>query len=166
MAHTESCPQNPQWHPVMPHITDPELAPAVDTPHPAQEWGAAVATPPPHKAGFFQEHRFAIIVGVIVVLIVVFITFMYLTRRSDKKKAGEAVSPPTSTKPEEVNLEELNRLRAMRQQARTASKTAPAAAAPAAAGHRSPYCTHPSPCRWICSLAPLDKGSFRAKQFK
>jgi hypothetical protein len=43
---------------------------------------------------------------------------------------------------------------------------APAAAAPAAAGNRSPDCTHPSPCRWICSVAPLDKGSFRAKQFK
>ena len=31
MAHAESCPQNPQWHPVMPHITDPELAPTGDS---------------------------------------------------------------------------------------------------------------------------------------
>ena len=142
MAHAESCPQNPQWHPVMPHITDPELAPTGDALRPAQEWGGTAAVaPPPHKGSFFQEHRVAIIVGAIILLIVVFVIFMYFTRRSDKKKDKEAADPPASSKPEEVNLEELNRLRAMRQQARAAKPggaapavaTAPAEAPPAAA---------------------------------
>jgi len=127
--------QDPQWHPVLPQITDPDLA----IPSAARSGSRAgpvhvrqdeeMDTAPSRKGGFFHEHRFAIIVSIIILLIVIVVLFMYLTRRGDKKKAdrGDTSGPAPGAGPEEVNLEELNRLRAIRRQARTAG-TAPAAA--------------------------------------
>ncbi|NBV25672.1 MAG: hypothetical protein EBS05_27685, partial [Proteobacteria bacterium] len=120
--------QDPQWHPVLPQITDPDLA----IPSAARSGSRAgpvhvqqdeeMDTAPSRKGGFFHEHRFAIIVSIIILLIVIVILFMYLTRRGDKKKAdrGDTSGPAPGAGPEEVNLEELNRLRAIRRQARTA----------------------------------------------
>jgi hypothetical protein len=137
--------QDPQWHPVLPQITDPDLA----IPSAAKSGSRAspvhvrqdeeMDTVPSRKGGFFHEHRFAIIVSIIILLIVIVVLFMYLTRRGDKKKAdrGDTSGPAPGAGPEEVNLEELNRLRAIRRQARTASAAATGTASAAATGTAS-----------------------------
>jgi hypothetical protein len=133
--------QDPQWHPVLPQITDPDLA----IPSAARSGSRAgpvhvqqdeeMDTAPSRKGGFFHEHRFAIIVSIIILLIVIVILFMYLTRRGGKKKAdrGDTSGQAPGAGPEEVNLEELNRLRAIRRQARTAGTAASATAGTATA---------------------------------
>ena len=145
--------QDPQWHPVLPQITDPDLA----IPSAAKSGSRAspvhvrqdeeMDTVPSRKGGFFHEHRFAIIVSIIILLIVIVVLFMYLTRRGDKKKAdrGDTSGPAPGAGPEEVNLEELNRLRAIRRQARTASAaaTGTASAAAPAAGSAAPAQARP-----------------------
>jgi hypothetical protein len=151
--------QDPQWHPVLPQITDPDLA------IPSVARGGSRASPvhvrqdeemdtvPSRKGGFFHEHRFAIIVSIIILLIVIVVLFMYLTRRGGKKKAdrGDTSGPAPGAGPEEVNLEELNRLRAIRRQARTAGTAAPAVTA--AAGSAAPAQARPQAAA-VATTAP------------
>jgi hypothetical protein len=115
------------WHPVRPEITDPDLAPPLIR-HPAAGAIGPAAGPaglpesgsPSGKGGFFKEHKFAIIIAVIVLLVVVVVLFMYMTKRGDKKKKPSDDGDPTppGSGPEDVNMEELARLRDMRRQTR------------------------------------------------
>ena len=122
MAHAQD-----DWHPVRPKITDPDLDPGEST--------ASMAPPGPHnprpapggaKPSFFAEHKFALIVAAVIFLIIVVAVYVYLTRQGGKKKKQEALpamgagppgagGPPT---PEDLNQEELARLREMRRRAR------------------------------------------------
>jgi cytoskeletal protein RodZ len=107
-----------QWHPVMPQITDPDLAmPAVTATAAAPSKPAPVTqTTVVEKQSFFQVHKFAIIITVIIVLIALVILYMWFTRKTEPTKA--TTSAPAAPPPD-INLEELNRLRALRRQIKT-----------------------------------------------
>lgn len=128
--------QSETWHPVTPQITDPDLAP------PAQEPGrvAELEAPPAPSRSFFQEHKFALIVSAIIVVIVIVVVYVYITRRGDKKKkaaeGGAPTGPPPGPSAEDVNLEELARLREERRAARAMGA---AHGPPPAAATQGPY---------------------------
>lgn len=107
-----------QWHPVMPQITDPDLAmPAVTATAAAAPMPAPVTqTAAVQKQSFFQAHKFAIIITIIIVLIALVILYMWFTRKTEPTKA--TTSAPAAPPPD-INLEELNRLRALRRQIKT-----------------------------------------------
>ena len=130
MATTET------WHPVRPQITDPDLAPPANFAPLAPAFSNDCLVDEPQQRGFYQNHKFAIIVSVVILLIVIVVLFMYLTRKEKKKTAAAAEDGdiPPQPGPEDVNLDELNRLRDMRRQAReqrVAPATLPQRPAPA-----------------------------------
>jgi hypothetical protein len=147
------------YFPVTPSVTDPDAQIAAGgnvrrggspdsreldyaQPHGYPHSGDHGAPPQPSK-GFFQEHRFAIIVAIIVLGIIIVVLYMYLTRKGDKKKKAlreEEAEPPNGTQLERmfygrgsppgnapagaeggsegVDLEELSRLRELRRKAK------------------------------------------------
>jgi hypothetical protein len=53
-----------QWHPVLPQITDPDLAPVVCSSTPQNVINTVV-----QKSNFLKDHKFTIIISIIVFLI-------------------------------------------------------------------------------------------------
>jgi hypothetical protein len=122
------------WHPVAPRITDPALKrpEPVGEQHgpaegglPAQIQGQVAAggqiAPPGDNTGkgFFAQNKLAIILSVVVLLIFIVILYVYLTRRgenkksaADKDKSDQGGGQATETV---VDMNEVNRLRALRQ---------------------------------------------------
>jgi cytoskeletal protein RodZ len=116
---------NPEYHQVLPIITDPELAPPV-----VPMCGGLPVIDVQSSGGFFKNHKFAIIIAIIVLLIVIVVIFMMYSRRSQKSKDKKTTednkdSPPTESvqnpvkTSEEINMIELNRLRSMRKLQKT-----------------------------------------------
>lgn len=121
------------WHPVTPQIDDPDLAPPpAATPAGAEPHYAGVAPPPAEQGSWFSEHKVTIIISVVILIILIVVIYVYLTRRggrSKKKNAndGEAADEPAgggggppeaAGVPNNVDLDELQRLRMSRQLAR------------------------------------------------
>ena len=132
------------WHPVLPEISDPDLAPppgAKTLAAGAAGVAAAAAAAAATGDGFFYTHRFAIIIAIIILIVVLVVLYMYLTRQSSKKVGPDAdadtgarpdpgaSSEPRQPTPEEINLAELKRLRDMRRQAKGGAGEAPVAVA-------------------------------------
>jgi hypothetical protein len=107
---------------------------------PANDHAGEQQPPRQPPKGFFQEHKFAIIVAAIVLLIIVVVLYMYLTRKSDKRRKNNAMreeadppngamfygrgaspAPPSGPPSEEVDLEELRRLKEARRKSRAAA---------------------------------------------
>ncbi|GFR87943.1 hypothetical protein ElyMa_002505200, partial [Elysia marginata] len=113
-AHTQT------WHPVTPQIADPDLVP----PQASTEgiWGvSAEPAPPVSGEGLFaRHHRFTLVALVVVLIICIVVVYVYLTRRGGNKKksraSGREALQGVSHSEEMMDLDELNRLRAMRQQ--------------------------------------------------
>lgn len=102
--------EDQQWHPVLPQITDPDLAPVVCS-TPQNIINTAV-----QKGNFLKDHKFTIIISIIVFLIVIVALYMYFTRRNKKKLENTPAKVAPGNGPEDINLEELNNLRSMRKQ--------------------------------------------------
>ena len=102
--------EDQQWHPVLPQITDPDLAPVVCS-TPQNIINTAV-----QKGNFLKDHKFTIIISIIVFLIVIVALYMYFTRRNKKKLENTPAKVVPGNGPEDINLEELNNLRSMRKQ--------------------------------------------------
>jgi hypothetical protein len=100
-----------QWHPVLPQITDPDLAPVVCSSTPQNVINTVV-----QKSNFLKDHKFTIIISIIVFLIVIVALYMYFTRRNKKKLENTPAKVAPGNGPEDINLEELNNLRSMRKQ--------------------------------------------------
>lgn len=154
----------PTWHEVVPKIIDPDLAPPQGAgprrggpahQHANAPGGGPQGYPPgyppgaypaygahgPEKArGFFQEHKFAIIVAVVVLAVVLVVLYLYLSqkgKRGDKGSkgrppgnqtfgAGDGGDGPGGVNPEEerINNAELQKAIMMRQAARAAQQRA------------------------------------------
>jgi hypothetical protein len=125
------------WHPVTPHIDDPDLAPYPER-DPYEGFAGGFGGPrgdprggsgPPPKGGkgsFFAQHRFALLVAGVVLVVLAVVLYVYLSRRGGDPQgktkgrgAKEAHPEDLGTTPAGgVDLEELSRLRAVRRQAR------------------------------------------------
>ena len=74
------------WHPVTPHITDPDLITVSDgqcAPGTPGASGLAGQAAGPLAPSFFEAHRVAVIVAIVIFLVVVVMIYMYFTRSSD-----------------------------------------------------------------------------------
>jgi FtsZ-interacting cell division protein ZipA len=96
---------------VLPQITDPDLAPVVCSSTPQNVINTVV-----QKSNFLKDHKFTIIISIIVFLIVIVALYMYFTRRNKKKLENTPAKVAPGNGPEDINLEELNNLRSMRKQ--------------------------------------------------
>ncbi len=147
------------WHAVVPKIVDPELAPPGGrhgglpphhSPHgaPAPHISGAPGLVPapgltgvpvyggygPEKPrGFFQEHKFAIIVAVIVFVVVLVVLYLYLSQKGKRADKGAKGRPqgsfgagdggdggPGASEEERINNAEMQKAFMMRQAARMA----------------------------------------------
>ncbi len=159
------------WHEVVPKIVDPELAPQnvrgvppgfayQHTPRgaPGQQNGgmpghlsgyppgaypAYGGNGPEKPRGFFQEHKFAIIVAVVVLAVVLVVLYLYLSQKGKRGDKGTKGRPPPGSPPgsfgagagdggdgpgaseeERINNAELQKAFMMRQAARAAQQRA------------------------------------------
>lgn len=151
------------WHEVVPKIVDPDLAPqgvglrrGLAPQHnlhgaaPGQQGGFGPQGQPPgyppyggfgpeKPRGFFQEHKFAIIVAVVVLAVVLVVLYLYLSqkgKRSDKGAkgrpppggfgagAGDGGDGPGASEEEKINSAEMQKAFMMRQAARAAQQRA------------------------------------------
>jgi len=107
-------------HPVRPHIADPDMAPSA-APEQASalpQWNLAAPPPPPQggesEVGFFSKYKFALILSVVILITIIVIMYVYLTRRGPKTKKAEP-GPPGGESPEvNIDMDEVNRMRALR----------------------------------------------------
>ena len=118
-----------EWQPVLPQITDPDLAPVAQ-----HSSGHANGQPDGHsdndpgfdpKTSFFKKHKFTIIIAVIVLIIVVVVVYVYITRRNKKSAEHMEAVPGApiagSSTPANINKEEVEKLREMRRAQRARS---------------------------------------------
>ena len=118
-----------EWQPVLPQITDPDLAPVAQ-----HSSGQANGQPDGHsdndpgfdpKTSFFKKHKFTIIIAVIVLIIVVVVVYVYITRRNKKSAEHMEAIPGApiagSSTPANINKEEVEKLREMRRAQRARS---------------------------------------------
>jgi hypothetical protein len=145
------------WHEVVPKIVDPDLVPRRGGPAdprtasaPGQQNGFGPqgyppgAYPPEKPRGFFQEHKFAIIVAVVVLAVVLVVLYLYLSqkgRRGDKGTksrlpgsppgfgaaagdGGDGKDGPGTPEEERINAAEMQKALMMRQAARAAQQRA------------------------------------------
>jgi hypothetical protein len=143
------------WQPVLPRITDPDMAPEEEfmvenAKATSAEFGANSAksmvaagalTSGSYMMNFFTQHKFKIIVAVVILLIALIILYMYITskKKTDGGQPADLSAAPMGGKPppnkavggaagavggagtgksSDPSLEELNRVKEMRRQAK------------------------------------------------
>jgi len=99
------------WHPVTPHITDPDLAPIANIKQ------STLATANVGGPNFFQEHKLAIIVAVIVCITIAVLIYMYVGKREKTTVSATQKKQPAAPD-QNVNMSELQQLYEMRKHAK------------------------------------------------
>lgn len=134
---------SPEWQPVIPKVTDPELVAqyGVQMPPPPQ------MQPPPYETktttkSIFNEYKFIIIAVVIVLIILIVVGYLYYKDKDkpaapsepEKKTPQPTPPPPPQNDPPPVshpNNEELARIVAARREAKSTGNVTPAMLKPA-----------------------------------
>ena len=95
----------PRHHPVLPQITDPALVPRSEP----EILSGDPVTIKDHE-GFFQRNKFYLVVSLVVLIIAIVVIYVFLSRSSPSPKKGK-----TADGLHNINVEEINRVRTIRQ---------------------------------------------------
>lgn len=118
------------FHPVLPQITDPDLAPPIalcQTP--------VIDSTTSGSMGFFKTHKVAIIIAIVILLIVIVVIFMMYSKRhktADSTMQKDVPNVDNGTVSEkikssdEINKDEIIQLRAMRKAVKSNPAQTPA----------------------------------------
>lgn len=90
---------------------------------PPGNFGPRATTEDSDDRSFFQRHKVAIIVGIIVICIFLLVLYLYWTRRAGSGKKREELSPDGGEM-QEVNMKEVEKLRALRRRRRASQQPA------------------------------------------